>query len=270
MIVQSAARDGSHLVLTMEEHTATAGVLARHFGRSADFERARPGDLFVELVGEHDRGWVPIDAAVPRNPRTDLPFTVFEIGLDRTLAAGLATIDHNVLQHPYRGVLASMHIAGLFNGRFGLEEPMALAGLDPDERDHLAGFLASEQSRRDRLVEGLRGDPDTAGWVTTDALMTDYKLLQFFDRFALWLQVTHPQDRRATRFRSVPAGHTDVEILAEPLDEMMVRLDPYPFDMERLTIAVSGRSLRPVPGSVDLAAALRSAPRVQQQVVLVA
>ena len=67
MIVQSSRDSGAHLVLTMEQHTATGGTLATHYGGTGSFDRLEPNDLVVGLVREHDRGWVEVDAVAARD-----------------------------------------------------------------------------------------------------------------------------------------------------------------------------------------------------------
>lgn len=270
MIVQSAAPDGSHLVLTMEEHTATGAVLARHFGGTELFDRPEPTELFVELVAEHDRGWVPVDNMVERDPNTDLPWNVFDAPLAHSLTAGAGTIDYNERCHPYRGLLASMHISGLYNGRFGMNEPQSLGDFEANEAAALTEFLDTEQQRRDRLEGELAADPATAWWVERDIIMKCYKALQFFDMLALWLQVAHPHGRGPMVWAGVPGRNAEHVIQIEQLDDTRVSLDPYPFDTDGLAIVVTGRRLHPQPGRSDLAVALSDATPGEQNVLLVA
>lgn len=270
MIVQSQAPDGSHLVLTMEEHTATAAVLGRHFGGTKLFDRPQPRDLFVKLVAEHDRGWVSIDDRVERDPVTDLPWNVIDAPLSHSLTAGVKTIDYNERCHPFRGLLSSMHIAGLYTGRYGLSEPKHVGDLSVEETINLDEFLASEQARRDRLHAQLSTNSDTAGWVEHDGLMKCYKALQFFDVLALWLQITHPRRRSPMIWDHVPGRDSDHAVLIEQVDDSRVQLTPFPFDTDELPIRITGRRLWPQPAAGDLAAALRDAQPDHQDVLLTA
>ncbi|MGF1598672.1 MAG: hypothetical protein ACFCVK_17380 [Acidimicrobiales bacterium] len=68
MIVQSGDEGVPRLVLTMDQHTATGATMAEHFGGTDGFDRLEPHQLVVGLVGEHDRGWVEVDAGAPRHP----------------------------------------------------------------------------------------------------------------------------------------------------------------------------------------------------------
>ena len=148
MIVQSTRSPGeAHLVLTMEQHTATAGALADHFGGVGPFAPLEPRDLLRGLAWEHDRGWAEVDAAAPRDPSTDLPWSVYQTPTSVSIGTGPRSIDHNERCHPYRGLLSSMHIAGLFTGRFGLDDTRILDQLGPESRALLEPMLAAETTR---------------------------------------------------------------------------------------------------------------------------
>jgi hypothetical protein len=271
VIVQSSPGPGAHLVLTMEQHTATARELAAHFGGTGRFDRVEPVELIVTMVGEHDRGWVEVDAEAPRDPTTDLPWSVYQTPMWISIGTGPRSIDHNERCHPYRGLLSSMHIVGLFTGRYGLDERPIIDQLDTESRALLEPMIASEHRRQDQLRLALAEDPSTAPWLGDDVLMRNYKALQFFDRLALWLQVSHPTLRRPTVLPHVPTtGIEDVPVEIVPLDERLVRLDPFPFDTEPLELALEGRWLAPQPPDTDLARALVTAPVARQPVTLCA
>jgi hypothetical protein len=259
----------ARLVLTMQQHTATARVLARHFGGVDGFDRLEPLDLMVDLVGEHDRGWIPVDDAAPRCPGTGLPWSVYETPTTLSIGTGPRSIDHNESRHPYRGLLASLHIVGIYDGRHGLDPTRVLDVVPAESRELLEPMIAAERRRQERLTEQLEADPVTARWMGP-VLWRNYKALQLFDRLALWLQVTHPADRRPTTIADVPTtGGGDVTVEVSPIDERVVRIDPFPFDTDPLDLTVEGRWLVPQPPGVDLAAALADAPPAHQPVTLV-
>ena len=270
MIVQSTRSPGeAHLVLTMEQHTATAGALADHFGGVGPFAPLEPRDLLRGLAWEHDRGWAEVDAAAPRDPSTDLPWSVYQTPTSVSIGTGPRSIDHNERCHPYRGLLASMHIVGLFTGRYGLDQTRILDLLDQSSRDLLEPMLAAELDRQERLRRQLAASPATAPWLADEALLHNYKALQTFDALALWLQVTHPARRQPTVLRHVPtSGGGHVAVTVTPRGEDRVVLDPYPFDVDPLELVIEGRWLRPQPPDTDLAPALAAAPSGHQTVVL--
>ena len=269
MIVQTSRDGRTHLVLDMEQHTATGGRLAEHYGGIEGFDRLEPNELVVGLVREHDRGWVPVDAVAPRDPGTHLPWNVYDTPTEISIGTGPRSIDHNESCHPYRGLLSSMHIVGLFKGRYGLDETQRIDEVDADSRALLEPMIAREMQRQSQLRRDLGGDPVTSPWLTDAVLMRNYKALQFFDKLALWLQVTHPADRRPTVIHHVPTiGESDVSVTVTPLGERRVRLEPYPFDADPLEVVVEGRWLGPQPDTIDLAAALEHAPKAEQPVEL--
>lgn len=283
MIVQSTPGPGTgssepapHLVLTMQQHTATAGDLARHFGAAAPagrgsmrVGRVEPYDLVVALVTEHDRGWVPVDDAAPRRGGTGLPWSVYQTPTSISIGTGPRSVDHNEARHPYRGLLSSMHIVGLYTGRYGLDGGRILDVVGPESRALLEPMIASERQRQARLTGELEADPATAPWMGP-VLFRNYKALQFFDRLSLWLQVTHPSERQPATLPNVPTtGEADGTVTVTPVDERVVSLDPFPFDTDPLEITIEGRWLAPQPPEVDLAVALAEAPVAHQPVTLV-
>jgi len=256
-------------VLTMEQHTATAGTLAEHFGGVGPFAPLEPRELLVGLVWEHDRGWAEVDAAAPRDPSTDLPWSIYQTPTSVSIGTGPRSIDHNERCHPYRGLLASMHIVGLFTGRYGLDQTRVLDLVDEPSRALLEPMLAAEMDRQARLRRQLEADPATAPWVADDALGHNYKALQTFDALALWLQVTHPARRRLTVLPHVPtSGDGHVAVTVTPRREDRIVLDPYPFDVDPLELVIEGRWLRPQPPEVELAPALATAAPGRQPVTL--
>lgn len=269
MIVQSSLDGGAHFVLTMEQHTATGGTLAAHYGGTTQFARLEPNDLMVGLVREHDRGWVEVDAVAARDPDTDLPWSVYETPVSVSCETGPRSIDHNEHCHPYRGLLASMHIVGLYTGRFGLSDGQRIDAMDADSRALLVPMIDDEILRQARLRLDLAEDDLTAAWLVDDVLMRNYKALQFFDGLALWLQVTHPAHRQPTSFGHVPTvGGGDVTVTVTPVDEHRVVIDPFPFDTEPLEVVTEGRWLTAQPPGSDLALALQDAEPARQHVTL--
>jgi len=271
VIVQSGSTSSLSLILTMEQHTATAARLAEHFGDTPLFDRIEPNELVVPLVKEHDHGWVDIDASAPRDPSTDLPWSVYDAPLAHSLEAGVKSIDHNERCHPYRGLISSMHICGLHNGRFGMNEAPSLDHLTQGMRQGLEDFLTSEHDRRQRLISELGADQSLSPWIGDNALMRVYKALQFFDRLALWLQVAAPSARRPTKLQHIPGSNgAEHTISVSQLDDHRVRLNPYPFDSEPLEIEIHGRAMKPQLAGTDLAQILNRAEPMSQTVIFVA
>jgi hypothetical protein len=73
MISQTAPEGEPHFVLTMGDHTAMCGQMARAFDNDA-FEPPAPFDEVVYIVENHDRGWDAYDSSPGLDPSTRVPY----------------------------------------------------------------------------------------------------------------------------------------------------------------------------------------------------
>lgn len=271
MIVQSAPEGEAHFVITMLQHTAFAGELARHFGND-DFAPLDPREPLEYVVANHDRGWDELDARAPQDPATGLPYNLSSTPLTDIIATSAGSPDHNQRRHPLSGIISSMHSYGLYHGRYGLAPDKLFIDRIPDQlRPAADAMLEAELARQDRLREQLASDPTAAAWADDEVIFTAYKQLQFFDTFSLYCHLQPEGARGDAAFDHVPAGPgSDVTISVQERPGAVYALDPYPFDAEPLEAATQGRYLRPQPPGADLAAVLASTPVREQAVTLVA
>ena len=141
------------------------------------------------------------------------------------------------------------------------------------DRILVSGMLDGERQRQTRLKAALAANNDTAPWVEERQLFANYKLLQFFDTFALYFNCTHESRRRSSTFPHVPRDlDNDVEIRVRPDGDDTYRVAPYPFRTDPLEIWFRGRYLKPrVEGVLpDMATVMRQTPVERQRAVLVA
>lgn len=275
MIIQAARKeehDARRFAIKLEEHLELVGQLAESFGNE-QFELPEPRDEFLYACRWHDRGWQDLDLNPPLDPRTGLPYNLVETPIPIIVLTGARSPEHNEAHHPYSGLIASMHIWGLYNGRYGMSE-MVLIEAIPDQHRMAAGaMLDSERGRQERLKTALIGDPKTAAWVEEEALSANYKRLQFFDTLALYFNCTPEGDREQATFTHVPRSVTeDTDIVIRPLKGNTYALNPYPFCDDPLEVYFDGRFLSPQTGSKvpDMAALMRDTPSERQASVLVA
>ncbi len=272
MIVQSAPPGEPHFVITMKDHTALAGTFARAFG-NADFEPVQPAEIMYFLVENHDRGWDAWDEAPKLDPLTRLPYSLIRTPLDDLLKTNAGSPDFCELHHPYCGLLSSMHTMGLYNGRFGLSDHVALDHLVEDAKPAVKSMLAREAERQDRLKARLLSNPVTARWLEEAHLFQNYKQLQFFDTLALYFNLNHASERQIGQFPHVPqTAHRDVEIEITPAGDDCYRLSPWPFADDALEVSFRGRYLRPLAvddNAANLGQVLNDAPEAEQVARLV-
>ncbi len=271
MIVQSAPEGSPRFVIAMIQHTTFAGELARHFGND-EFAPLDPREPLEFVVANHDRGWDELDARAPQDPATGLPYNLSATPLTEIVATSAGSPDYNERHHPLSGIISSMHSYGLYHGRYGLAPDKLFIDRIPDDlRPETDAMLEAELARQDRLRDRLGSDPATAAWGADEAIFTAYKQLQFFDTFSLYCHLVPEGSRGDAAFAHVPAGPgADVTISVQERPGAVYALDPYPFDVEPLEAATSGRYLLPQEPGADLAAVLASTPVREQAVTLVA
>jgi hypothetical protein len=186
------------------------------------------------------------------------------------LQKSVAGPDFNAAFHPWCGLLSSMHCRGLFNGRYGLSDAIAISERPPEYAEAIEAMLAGEETRQAQLKAALRGDPQTSPWVAKATLMRAYKLLEFFDTLALHFQLHGEGLRHDASFPNVPTGGNegDLPVSLTMLDATTARLSPYPFDTPSLDIYCRVRAIEPAGTEEELLETLASAPwRLQRYTV---
>ena len=272
MIVQSAPPGEPRFVMTMAQHTAFAGRLARAFGNDA-FEAVAPREQVLRVVDHHDDGWAVLDAEFRVDPDSGLPYHLVHTPIEEIVGTSAASPTLNEAHHPYCGLLSSMHSWGLYNGRYGLSDHVLIDRFDAAVRPRLEAMLDGELERQGRLRESLAGDPETAPWLDEAHVMQNYKQLQFFDTLSLYFHCTHAGERRADAFPHVPKSATaDVTVAIEPRGGETYALAPFPFAGAAVELAFDGRYLAPLPQAVepDARARIVGTPVSRQAVTLVA
>ncbi len=219
MLVRDA---GDHWQIVLQpDHADLSGQLARAWG-GAGFARPEPFESVVRAATRHDDGW----AVWERRPRLDAdgaPQSFLAVPVPVHLAFYRAAVEVVCEEDAYAGLLVSMHMSGLYRGRYGVlrafSAPMQLTGA---ARGQAETFAEEEEERQARLVEQV-GVEETQRW-------TNYALLQIFDVLSLYFGLVDLDAGVGGSFDDVPAaGGERVTIAIEPLGPRRVRLDPFPF-----------------------------------------
>jgi hypothetical protein len=179
-----------------------------HADLSAGFARSwRPAvsPSLVVATERHDDGWAVWEQA-PRLDDDGKPVNFLEVDVRSHLAfyrAGIAAITE---QDPHAGLLVSMHGAGIYRQRYGLDPALGLAGA-AEVQDEVDAFVAEQEAK-------FGGDPGDR--------REDYELLQLFDRLSLYFCM-----RDAEQGEPEPVelqGYT-----LETAGPWLVRIEPFPF-----------------------------------------
>jgi len=174
-----------------------------HADLSAAFAREWATPLKPSLViatERHDDGW----AVWEQSPRVDgdgKPVNFLEVDVRAHLAfyrAGIAAITEESAD---AGLLVSMHGAGIYRQRYGLDQALGLARA-AEVQDEVEAFVAEQEAK-------FGGDPK-GRW-------EDYERLQLFDRLSLYFCMRDGEEAELQGYR------------IEPVAPWHVRLSPYPF-----------------------------------------
>jgi len=202
-----------------------------HADLSAAFARAWREPLPPSLVTaaeRHDDGWAVWEQA-PRVGADGAPVNFLDVEIRSHLAfyrAGIAAITE---QDPDSGLLVSMHGAGIYRQRYGLDPALGLARRG-ELQDEVEAFVAEEESK----FGGSPGDRQA-----------DYELLQLFDRLSLYFCMRDVVGGEAAELQSYRL---------EPVGPWRVRMDPYPF-AESLSHFSLLRRILPKGGTLGVLAA---------------
>jgi len=242
MIVQRAADNQSAFVIRQQDHAEVSGIFAEHFGNDA-FQAPSPREALIYVARHHDDGWQAIDDAPQLDSNTGYVYHLTQTAMPLLLESGNKSPAANEAFHPYSGIISSMHTYGLYHGRYGLSDKVYIDMVSDDWRDDVQQMLTTELDRQARLKAQLADDP----WVQDAALFHNYKLLQFFDTLALYIQTVCAEQVGESQFLHVPrAVGDDVTVTAKPLAPDTIELTPWVFDVDSVTVATKGRMMTPI------------------------
>ncbi len=204
MIVRDAG-DAWQVVL-QTDHADVSAACARLWADTG----SRHASLVV-AAERHDDGWAVWEQSPMMDAETGKPLNFLDVPVPAHLAfyrAGIAAITD---EDPYAGLLVSMHGAGIYRQRYGMQPELKLSRAD-EVADLVEAFVAEQEAshpiRRDEIG------------VSEDDCWADYYRLQVYDRFSLFFCLN---DLEAGE-RADVGGYW-----LEPIDEGRVRMDPYPF-----------------------------------------
>jgi hypothetical protein len=256
----------------MDEHTDLAAQFARAFGNDV-FQGVEPRDIMLDVIVNHDKGWVGFDESPKTDPRTGLPYNLVQTPGEYIVKTSAASPDFNQNRHPYGGLISSMHSWGLYNGRYGISDLVLIDQISADERPLADEMLAGELERQKGLKDRLARDPAAAPWLEPTHLFQNYKQLQFFDTLALYFNRADEDARGKQTFRGVPVtAGKDVDVVISPVEPGVYSLSPYPFAKSPAEFSFSGRYVEPAkPGEDrDWQPVLKNAKVERQHFTLVA
>ena len=286
-------KEGAVWLVTQPDHGELAGYLAAHWGNAVF---TRPGShasgpaserlraAWVFAVAQHDNGWWEWEAQPDVAAAGGLPLGLAEVLADQQ--AGMERWRRGLRRFPrapFSSLLISHHAHWLYAAR-ALSEPDpafnhplfwqgAPEQLYPGSLAAPLAFLDEVAQLQQPWREEVRADPVTAPWLEPASLRPLVRLLQLCDGLSLALSSALVPARSgpargfgadAFELRDVPRSGWDdrVTIVAEPTGTRRLALNPYPFDLDPLPIALPVRIVAPDAGAGQpLAAWWHGVPR---------
>jgi Protein of unknown function (DUF3891) len=272
--------------ITQPDHAAVSGYFAAHWGND-NFTRpgyyaptAEPEKLRAETVlgiAEHDNGWWEWEASPETDP-DGLPKGLTAVlrnqeeGMNRW-RLGIPRLSEN---HPYASLLISYHAYWLYaiSSRAELNDafihPLFWKGSDifaEDSSSKLSGdalenalkFVGELKELQLGLKAQIKQDQSTQGWLDTGNLHPHVRLIQLLDGLSLSIcselisareGVSRGLGNDEFDLLHVPKKSWDerATIRVFPKGDRRIGLDPYPFDLDPLSVHVP---LRILEGPID-------------------
>ena len=185
-------------IVFQTDHADVSGAMARAWA-----EQGPHHNSLIVAAERHDDGWAVWEQA-PQVDDAGKPVNFLEVGVPAHLAfyrAGIAAITE---QDHYAGLLVSMHGAGIYRQRYGLDPGLGLSRA-PEVQDQVAAFVAEQEAKFGGDLGEHRGE---------------YELLQIYDRFSLYFcmrDVERGEDAEVQGYRLGPIG------------PWRIRMQPFPF-----------------------------------------
>src|SRR5581483_1678595 len=196
-------------IVMQTDHADLSGDFARRWT-----ERTNRSESLGVAAERHDDGWAVWEQAPMCDAETGKPLNFLDVGVLAHLAfyrAGIAAISE---QDPYAGLLVSMHGAGIYRGRYGLQPELGLTQAK-QAPEQVEAFVAEQES-------GFEARDAEVG-VTAEQRRGDYELLQTYDRMSLLFcmnDTLSPSETEFGGYRFRPQGTETMSI------------DPFPFEGE--------------------------------------
>lgn len=225
--------DGTMIIVNQTDHAKLAGAFAAHWG-NATFARPAPRESLIRAAMTHDNGWLRYETMPTYDAAERSSPSFFQSKTDAAqLAAFGWAIDWMTDIDAYAGALIGRHRTGLYRGRYGSVRSPAAPPRGPLP-EMIEAFVQRYEKQQDAHLEGpSRRD-----------FLVNYQLLQFWDLLSLAVCLREPRDET---FEFVPTnydgdGASGVR-MAMTVGDGDIRLSPYPFDVDPLTVSLVYRRL---------------------------
>jgi hypothetical protein len=251
--------DGTTLLILQESHADVAQQFAAHWG-NGEFSRLDPYTPMVFGTGYHDSGHREMEADLPIDPETGVPY----FHRNTPLALRKRDADSNNFQwvrgrDTYASLMVSMHHAGLRKRRYdtvrwgqGMRDGYEGGTSTSQEQLGMGSAFSDLKDWQIDVAKALGLDDPAA----RDHFWHNYRCLQAFDQLSLYFCCDGFDGEllKEATLEEVPVAYGSertVELRLSPTGPSSVRISPYPFDAPRFEISVMTRQMVPCVGKDD-------------------
>jgi hypothetical protein len=223
-------------IVLQTEHGELAGRFA-----AAWSPRPEPFTSLHTVARRHDDGWFIWERGPCLDPE-GRPANFLDVPVPIHLAFYKAAIVAVTAEDPYAGLVLSMHGAGIYRHRYGLQSDLRMRFVDEAANDAQAFVAAQEEDLPRRRAE--LGIDEAEAWRA-------YHLLQAWDRLSLHVCLRDLDAGESETIPAVPLGDDEVELRLEPRGPRRVMVDPWPFQGAAIEMEVERRRLAKEPWASD-------------------
>jgi hypothetical protein len=223
-------RDAGSLwqIVLQTEHGELAGTFARAWA-----PRPEPFESLLVVARRHDDGWFVWERGPTLDP-DGRPANFLDVPVRLHLAFYRAAIAAVTAEDPYAGLILSMHGAGIYKQRYGLQSDLRMRFVD-EAADDARAFIADQEESFPRRLEAV-GIDETEAW-------RGYHLLQVWDRLSLYACLRDLEAGVSETIPAVPFDGDQVELHVTPLGPRRVTVEPWPFDGSTLEVEFERRTV---------------------------
>lgn len=234
-------------IVLQTEHGELAGKFAREWA-----PRPEPFASLLTVARRHDDGWFVWERGPTLDPE-GRPANFLDVPVRLHLAFYKAAIVAVTAEDPYAGLILSMHGAGIYKQRYGLQSDLRMRFVDDAAADAKA-FVAEQEERLPGRMADL-GIDEAEAW-------RGYHLLQVWDRLSLYACLKDLAAGATEIIPAVPFDGGQIELELSPNGAGSVRVSPWPFQSSRFELSFERRSVpkEAWPSDADFRDAFFAAP----------
>ena len=252
MMIRETA-DGNFFLVDQQDHTELSGQFAAHWGNDR-FERLRPYASMVFGTSHHDGGYREWEHLPPINSEKGRPAGLGEpLGFPGQLDCYVRNIDWVGSHDRYAGLIVSMHRTGLWQQRYETVQSSTRASQGARAASPEITAITERLEAAQKLEMQALGNGDAT---FEHELWTNFRILQLYDLLSIYFCCEGWDEGRLTEhfIGPVPMSYEtqdDAKFTIVPIGERVLKIDPFPFDVSPLTVAVRGREMAPMVGASD-------------------